>query len=248
MNAIRKKRLARSDDRPLNNLLRSLSARDFDLLAPYLEVDTVAATEVLYSPGDAVDMMYFPCGPSLVSYLVPNEDGRDVETTLVGREGAIGGFIGQSDMRAYSFIVVRFGGQFIRLDVVKLEAVKAKSPTLSKVFARYTECLLAQILQSTACNAIHSIEQRAAKWIISVMERTCEDLVPLTHSQLAAMLGVGRSYTSRVILAFKADGVLQTRRGGILIRNRAALKARACLCNDAVNTHFEEVLRGVVAD
>jgi CRP-like cAMP-binding protein len=114
------------------------------------------------------------------------------------------------------------------------------------VFARYADCLLAQIFQSTACNAIHSIEQRAAKWIVSAMERTNEDAtVPLTHEQLATLLGVGRSYASRVLQTFKAEGTLETRRGAIVVRNRAALQARACLCNEQVKTHFEEVLRGV---
>ena len=106
--------------------------------------------------------------------------------------------------------------------------------------------MLAQIFQSTACNAIHSIEQRTAKWIIAAMERTeGEDVVPLTHEQLATMLGVGRSYASRVIQTFKAEGVLETRRGSILVRDREALRIRACLCNEAVKNHFEAVLRGV---
>ena len=78
------------------------------------------------------------------------------------------------------------------------------------------------------------------------MERTDgDDVVPLTHEQLATLLGVGRSYTSRVIQTFKAEGVLETRRGSILVRNREALQIRACLCNEAVKNHFEEVLRGV---
>ena len=78
------------------------------------------------------------------------------------------------------------------------------------------------------------------------MERTNSDnVVPLTHEQLATLLGVGRSYTSRVIQAFKAEGVLETRRGSMLIRNREALRIRACLCNESVKNHFEEVLRGV---
>src|SRR5260370_26398298 len=103
--------------------------------------------------------------------------------------------------------------------------------------------MLAQILQSTACNAIHSIEQRTAKWIISAMERTDGDnIVPLTHEQLATLLGDGRSYTSRVMQTFKAEGVLETRRGSILIRNRAALRIRASLCHGSVKKHFEEVL------
>jgi CRP-like cAMP-binding protein len=106
--------------------------------------------------------------------------------------------------------------------------------------------MLAQIFQSTACNAIHSIEQRTAKWIISAMERTDGDnIVPLTHEQLATLLGVGRSYTSRVIQTFKAEGILETRRGSILVRNPDALKIRACLCDESVKNHFEEVLRGV---
>jgi DNA-binding transcriptional regulator YhcF (GntR family) len=94
-------------------------------------------------------------------------------------------------------------------------------------------------------NAVHSIEQRTAKWIISTMERTNGEDVVLTHEQLATMLGVGRSYASRVIQTFKAEGVLETRRGSILVRNREALRIRACLCNECVKNHFEEVLRGV---
>ena len=134
----------------------------------------------------------------------------------------------------------------MRLPISKLEAAKTKSPSMRNIFARYADCMLAQIFQSTACNAIHSIEQRTAKWIISAMERADGDnTVPLTHEQLATLLGVGRSYTSRVIQGFKAEGVLETRRGSILVRNPDVLRRRSCLCNEAVKNHFEEVLRGV---
>src|SRR6202022_2588516 len=92
----------------------------------------------------------------------------------------------------------------------------------------------------------HAIEQRTAKWIISAIERTeGEYIVPLTHEQLATLLGGGRSYTIRVIQTFKAEGVLETPRGSLLVRNRDALRIRACLCNESVKNHFEEVLRGV---
>jgi hypothetical protein len=234
------------DGRPYNNLLRRLSTGDFDLIAPHLTQEETQAGDLLYNPGDDVEIVHFPCGPALASYLVPNEDGRDVETILVGREGAVGGIVSQGYLPAYTRIMVKFGGPFVRLPVGKLEAAKTKSPTLRNVFARYADCMLAQIFQSTACNAIHSIEQRTAKWIVSAMERTDGDeTVPLTHEQLATLLGVGRSYTSRVIQTFKAEGVLETRRGSILVRNREALRLRACLCNESVKNHFEEVLRGV---
>ena len=237
---------AEAGARPLNNLLRRLNDADFALIAPHLVQEEGNANDLLYSPGDNVEIVHFPCGPSLVSYMVANEDGRDVETILVGREGAVGGIVSQGFLPAYTRIMVKFAGPFVRLPVRKLDAAKAKSATLSNVFARYADCMLAQMFQSTACNAIHSIEQRTAKWIVSAMERTDgDDVVPLTHEQLATLLGVGRSYTSRVIQTFKAEGILQTRRGSILVLDQDALRSRFCLCNEAVKNHFEEVLCGV---
>jgi hypothetical protein len=235
-----------ADERPHNNLLRRLSAGDFGLIAPFLVNDEADAGDLLYNPGDDVNTVHFPCGPSLATYLIANEDGRDVETILVGREGAVGGIVSLGYLPAYTRITVKFGGPFVRLPIVKLDAAKTNSATLRNVFARYADCMLAQIFQATACNAIHSIEQRTAKWIISAMERTDGDnVVPLTHEQLATLLGVGRSYASRVIQVFKAEGVLETRRGSILVHNLEGLKMRSCLCNESVKNHFEEVLRGV---
>ena len=232
-------------ERPFNNLLRRLSASDFALIAPHLVAEEAGANDLLYNPGDDVGTVHFPCGPSLATFMVTNEDGRDVETILVGREGAVGGIVSEGYLPAYTRIIVKFGGPFVRLPVAKLDAAKSRSSTLRNVFARYADCMMSQMFQATACNAIHSIEQRTAKWIVSAMERTDGDVVPLTHEQLATLLGVGRSYASRVIQVFKAEGVLETRRGSILVRNPDALRNRSCLCNESVKNHFEEVLRGV---
>jgi hypothetical protein len=236
----------RSGERPNNNLLRRLSDSDFALIAPYLMRDESSANDLLYDPGDDVDTVHFPCGASLASYLVPNEDGRDVETILVGREGAVGGIVSLGYLPAYTRITVKFGGPFAHLPISKLDAAKTVSASLRNVFARYADCLLAQMFQSTACNAIHTIEQRTAKWIVSALERTeGPNIVPLTHEQLATLLGVGRSYASRVMQTFKAEGILETRRGSILVRDLERLQVRACQCNESVKNHFEEVLRGV---
>lgn len=233
-------------DRPYNNLLRRLEADDYALIAPHLSFEQAEPDELLYNPGDDVNIVHFPCGPSLATFLVANEDGRDVETILVGREGAVGGIVSKGCLPAYTRISVKFGGPFVRLPIDRLDAAKAQSKTLHNVFTRYADCMLAQIFQSTACNAAHSIAQRTAKWILSAMERTdADDIVPLTHEQLSTLLGVGRSYTSRVIQIFKADGILETRRGAILVRDREALQSRACLCNQSVKHHFEDVLSGV---
>jgi DNA-binding transcriptional regulator YhcF (GntR family) len=235
-------------ERPDNNLLRALRDADYALIADALEPAEALKGGLIYNPGDNVDCVHFPCGASLASFLVSNLDGRDVETVLVGREGAVGGIVSRGRLPAYCRIVVKHPGGFVRLDVGVLDRAKEKSASLNALFARYADCLLAQVFQSVACNAIHSIEQRAAKWIISAMERTGDQIVPLTHEQLATMLGVGRSYTSHVIQTFKREGLVATRRGSLQVIERAALEARACLCNAAVKEHFDTVLKGVYPD
>src|SRR5260370_21844797 len=123
--------------RPVNNLLRRLNDADFALITPHLTEADANAGDSLYSPGDGVEIVNFPCGPSLVSYMVANEDGRDVETILVGREGAVGGIVSQGYLPAYTRIMVKFGGPLARLSVGKLEAAKVTSPSLRNIFARY---------------------------------------------------------------------------------------------------------------
>jgi len=234
-----------ADERPLNNLLRRLRREDYALLAPRLTRTSRSAGELLYNPGDNVELVLFPCESSLVSYLVVNEDGRDVETVLVGREGAIGGLVSLGRLPAYCKIWVKHPGAFMQMPVSALNDAKEKSGTLRYLFARYADCLLAQIFQSAACNAVHTIEQRTAKWIVAAIDRTGDSKVPITQEELAGMLGVGRSYASRVIQTLKAERVLETGRGSLLIRNVDALKARACLCNESVKSHFETVLEGL---
>jgi len=238
--------LDRTDDhRPYNNLLRVLRPADYAVIAPHLFASEHSINDVLYNPGDDVDIVHFPCGPAMVSFLISGEDGRDVETVLIGREGAVGGIVSHGRLPAYSRIMVKFGGQFACVNVSDLEAAKARSPALQNFFARYADCLLAQIFQSTACNAIHSIEQRAAKWMLAAIERTGGEVVPFTHEELAAMLGAGRSHTTRVLQDFRSRGLIETRRGSVLVRERDALKKAACNCNELVKTHFDEVLAGV---
>lgn len=228
-----------------NNLLRALRLEDWNILAPKLEAWSAPTGATLHEPGDTVRFAYFPRGASLISYLVVLKDGRAIETALVGREGAVGGFVSQGHLPAYTRAEVQLGGSFFRVDLRELEEAKTRSPTLRYLFARYADCLMAQVFQSVACNAAHSIEQRTAKWLLAAAERTGADDIALTQEQLAAMLGVGRSYLSRVIHDLRQRGVIDTRRGRIGIRNGEGLRALACECNTSVSRHFDDVLKGV---
>ncbi|EHR02855.1 Crp/Fnr family transcriptional regulator [Bradyrhizobium sp. WSM471] len=234
--------------RPQNDLLQRLSRPDFELLAPHLQPVELEASHILYHAGDEVAAVHFPCRSTLVSFAVPVEDDREVESLLVGREGAVGIAAGRSVSLAYSRIVVKLGGTLVRLPLRALEQAQQRSVTLQQVLSRYGDCQFAQLLQTAACNAAHSIEQRAAKWIISAQQHVGGPEIPLTHEQLAGMLGVSRSYASRVIQMFKARRILATRRGAILILDAPALEARACSCNDWVKKHFDEVMGRTAAD
>ena len=102
--------------RPENNLLRALRDDDHALIAAALEPTDLPAGGLIYNSGDNVDFVHFPCGASLASFLVGNVDGRDVETVLVGREGAVGGIVSRGRLPAYCRIVVKHPGRFVRLD------------------------------------------------------------------------------------------------------------------------------------
>lgn len=228
-----------------NNLLNALRESDFQRLRPCLERIQASRGTVFYEPGDEVSHTYFPCGAALASMSILLPDGKSAETALVGREGAVGGIISHGHVPAYARASVEFGGEFLRLEIAALEAAKLQSIAIRHLFARYADCLLAQTFQAVVCNAVHSIEQRVAKLLLAGMDRIQSPTLPMTQEQLSAMLGVGRSYISRVIQTMKSDCILKTGRGALIVTNETLLRRRACACDDAVRHHFDIVLKGV---
>lgn len=228
-----------------SELLEVLLPQDRDLLFPRLSEVRFDAGKVLFDPGDMVDHCYFPRGGSIASYFVLLDSGVAVEAMMVGREGALGGIVSSGSAPAYAQARVMHGGHFYRIAVAELDRIKDASPGVRSLFARYADCLLAQVFQSNACNAIHTIEQRAAKWLTAAVDRIGRNDITMTQEQLASMMGIGRSYASRVVQRFKSDGLLRTRRGGIEIVDAVQLEQRACPCNRLVKQHYDRVLEGI---
>lgn len=230
---------------PDNNLLRRLKPADRAFVLPRLSPLQVVAGETLYEPGDSVGFVHFPHGAALISFMVSFENGNSVECALIGREGAVGGIVSSGHLPAYTRTVVQYPGILWRMETTAMQAAKEDSPALSALFARYADCLLAQIFQSVACSAAHTIEQRTARWLLSAHDRTDDPHVPITQQRLADLLGVGRSYIGRVIAGLKADKAIDVSPGCVTITDIHRLERHACACTDAVRAHFDMVLKNV---
>ena len=234
-------------DAPLsgNLLLSALRLPDQALLKPHLELKAYKRGEALFEAGEDVSFISFPLDQCVAALIIGLQDGRAVETATVGREGAIGGVVSQGSLPAFSRAVVQVPGSVLRIEAAVLQHIKQTSPGLRNLLTRYSDCLLAQVLQSVACNASHMIEARCARWLLGLQDRLGTNVLPITHEVLAELLGVQRSYLSRALRTLQKQGLIQVRRGRIIIVSRAAVEGAACECHGAVKRHFEAVLGAV---
>jgi CRP-like cAMP-binding protein len=231
-----------------NRLLSALPARDRDLIRSHLIPRLVIRGEVLFEPGDEVETTYFPCRGTMASFLVISADGREVEAATIGHEGAIGGIVSAGHKPAYARSVVQIGGSAFQIDTARVEDAKSSSPAFHNLFSRYADALLSQVMQSVACNALHSVEARCSRWLLSTHDRVGHASIPLTQEALAEMLGVQRTTVTAVAKALQSRGLIRYSRGRIEILNRAGIERTACECYSAVENHFTRLLPEVAQE
>ena len=228
-----------------NLLLRALREADRDLLAPHLDRVSYAKGAALFEAGQDVSHVTFPCDHTVVVLVIHTRDGRSAETATVGHEGAVGGVVSHGRMPASTHAVVQIAGPMLRIEAGRLQEAKKRSATLGDLFARYSDCLLAQVLQSSACNALHPIEQRCLRWLLTLQDRVGDATLPITHELLAAMLAVQRTYLTRILRTLQEQGLIRVGRGRITVLDRREMEACACECHGRVRAHYETVLGAV---
>lgn len=234
------------EDLSRNALLATLNEDDRKRLAVHMLAFDYTGGDILQDAGEEVVHTWFPCGPAMAAFCIgTNDHACSVEVALVGREGAIGGIVSNGHVPAFATAQVRFSGRFLRIRTSALEQAKLESISLRHWFSRYSDCLLAQVFQTAACNATHTISQRAAKWLLAAVSRTNGSEFEMTQEQLAEMLGVGRTFVTRVVKRLRDEGVISTRRGVFVVRDEARLRATACDCTTAIENHFDTVLHGI---
>ncbi|WP_244470238.1 Crp/Fnr family transcriptional regulator [Microvirga vignae] len=224
-----------------NRLLAALEPADFACLEPHLQIINLEQDQVVHEAGDTFRYAYFP-HDTVVALVAVLKDGRSAEMAVYGREGVIGLVGTMVSRQAFGRYVVQAPGAASRIDMELMREVISSRPKVLQLILRFSEAMMARVLQNVACNAVHSVEARCCRWILSVHDRRDQDTLPLTHELLADMLGVQRSTISTITRALQEAGLIKQGRGQITVTDRAGLEGAACECYATVRRRFERLL------
>lgn len=224
-----------------NRLLSTFSREARALLEPFGELEELSPGAVVLTRGEQVRSSLFPVDQTMISMTVQLSGGRSAEVASIGREGAVGGIVSCGHAPAYARAQVLVPGPAFRVPMEAIEDAKSRSPFVANLFCRYSDYLLAQVMQSAVCNVYHSIPERAARWLLHAQDRA-GDRIELTQEAFAGLLGVQRTTVNAVIRELTAEGLIATGRGRINVVDRAGLKRRACECYERLAEHFAAVI------
>ncbi|MDQ2664613.1 MAG: Crp/Fnr family transcriptional regulator [Gemmatimonadota bacterium] len=234
--------LPQGSDVARNRLLAALAPADFAVLKRHLEPVTLEINDVLAEPGEHFTHIYFPesAAVSVVTYMT---DGSGVEVGTMGNEGMAGlpAYLEADASESRTFCQVRGAALRVPVDVL-LDAANTR-PEIRRLLNRYTQAYLSLVAQGAACNRLHTIEQRCARWLLMTHDRTVgSDMLELKQEFLALMLGVRRIGVTIAAGALQDAGLIRYRRGHIRVTDRAGLEAAACECYGVVRARFDQLL------
>lgn len=229
------------DGSPLQNrLLGALPIDDYDRIQPGLRMNPVVTGRTIQAQGSRITDVYFPNGGV---FSVTNEmrDGALVEVATVGREGmlGIGVFFGDRDGAGRTFLQVP-NGPLPSMTVDTFLAETIKGP-FRDVIGLYAQANLLQIMQCTACNALHDVKQRCCRWLLQTQDRVGAPEFNLKQEFLAIMLGVRRPTVTLVMGTLQQAGMITSRYGRIRILQRKQLERTSCECYEAIRANFERL-------
>jgi CRP-like cAMP-binding protein len=224
-------------------MLAALPAHVLERLEPSLDRVTLELREVLFDPDRLIEHVYFP-ESCVVSILGIMADGSAVETATVGCEGMVGlpAFLGDGRTSAQAFCQVP--GEAMRLDVETFRREVRRRAELPALLGRYTQALIAQIAQSSACNRLHPLRQRCARWLLQTHDRVGSEEFAFTHQFLSQMLGVRRATVTELAGEFERQGLIENHYARIVIRDREGLERTACECYRIIRREFERLIEG----
>jgi len=230
-----------ADGRPKNKLLAALPEEDFERLRPHLKKISTKVKQVLHRRNEPVREVFFPNG-GVASITTVMKDGAMVEIATVGYEGliGIGAFFGGEEVGTETMIQV----PDTDAEVMSAEAFKAEMDRHGALYdnvIRYWQGLLTLIMQSTACMALHPVQDRCCRWLLMAHDRVRQDEFGLSHEFLAMMLGATRPTVTVVAGTLQKSGFIRYKHGRITIVDRKGLEESACECYATVKGQFDRL-------
>lgn len=229
--------MSQDKSRSANRLLSSLPEAEYNRLEPYLTLVKVPLGMVIYEAAEKIKTVYFP-ETALISLVSTLKNGATSEIGLIGGTGVVGLSVclgsGYSKHRA----IIQVPGGALKISARILKQEFDRGGELQKLLLRYTETRLDEVAQLAICNAHHKIEQRLARWLLTVQDLIQSDKLPLTQEFLGNMLGVQRSGVTLSAGILQQAGLISYSRGKIKIKSRQQLENVACECYELFYKNF----------
>lgn len=226
-----------------NRILAALPEGEYLHLVPHLEFATLKFKQVLYEPNVPIRFGYFP-NSGMICLIAIMRDGASVEVGVIGNEGFVGTPILLGVKSTPNRVLVQIAGGAFRIKAEALRAILPRTPRLELMLRRFIHAQAFQIAQSAACNRLHQVEGRLARWLLMTRDRVGSDLLPLTHEFLAEMLGARRSTVTVAAGALQRAGLIEYSRGRVRTLDRTGLEKSACECYQITKQLLEHSVFG----
>jgi CRP-like cAMP-binding protein len=234
--------MPKTKDPPVRNrLLAGLPSPELKRLLRNATQQELKVRDILYDPNKPIGHVYF-VEDGVISLVSEMEDGRSVEVGTIGYEGMVGlpVFFGASSSPLQAF--AQIPGSAWKISAGDFRRVLGNgSSALAHSLNRYTQALFVQFSVSVACNRLHSVQQRCARWLLMTADRVGGRNFELTQQFLAQMLGVRRATANAELQLFKRKGLIEYQSGTMTIKNRAGLEAIACECYFTVRSEYRKL-------
>ncbi len=224
-----------------NRLLAALPLEEYALILPRLTPVRLRLKDVLVEPDVPMRDVYFP-REGVSSVIATEQDGGDIEVGTVGPEGFVGlPVLNGTDSMPYQ-VFVQIAGSGWRLAADELRRVVDERPVVRRLLLRYSQYFTDQVSQHAACNQLHTVEERAARWLLMTHDRVRGDTFELTHDFLSLMLGVRRAGVTVAMGTLQATGIVRYTRGRVTVLDRAGLEEASCGCYGVTRTAQRRLL------
>jgi CRP-like cAMP-binding protein len=227
---------------PTNKILRALPTSEYEHMAPKLREIQITLGQTIYEPEDKIDHVYFLSG-GVVSLLATLENGATVEAGVIGSEGMVGIPIILGVKSTPNLALVQAAGSAMRMKAADISAEFRKGGVLRDLLLHFTHKLFTQVAQTAACNRLHTVDQRLARWLLLTHDRVQGGSFVLTQDFLSRMLGVRRAGVSVAASMLKQRGLIDYERGTITIVDRKGLELACCECYQIVKAEYDRYLK-----